>query len=256
MMRIKLGTYSLKIKSYSSEDLNLKDAEKLTFHIYQKVFHFWYIPIFPVEKHWKIKDKGTNKEVEDTTPEMRSAINLKMLKKRSPIWSYSGSIVLALPIIFLLGYVIYGAVDVSAENIGKSWSKNSRISAKEDLVKTPEIDDLYTFKVIEVEAVTDMNGHIAKYQPSPYFSPQKMDFKANYVSKDSVGFDFVEDQGFVVYGNDIKKEFKLSKKTLAGAIKGYKDLDMLKKPNEEGSKSKKLVGIFQIKKPENLGKEN
>ncbi|WP_420602567.1 hypothetical protein [Flagellimonas sp.] len=255
-MRIKLGTYSLKIKSFSAGELGLKGAENLSFNIYQKVFHFWYIPIFPVEKHWKIKDKETKKEFADTTPEMRSAINLKMLKKRSPIWSYAGSIVLALPILFLLGYVIYGAVDVSAENIGKSWSKNSRISAKEDLVEIPEIDDRYTFKVIEVEAVTDMNGHIAKYQPSPYFSPQKMDFMVNYVSKDSVGFDFVEDQGFVVYGDDVKKEFRLSKKALLGAIKGYKNLNILKRPNEEGSKTKKLAGIFQIKRPENLEEEN
>lgn len=251
-MRIKFGTYSFKIKSYSVQDLGLYGVENFTFNIYQKVFHFMYIPIFPVEKHWKIKDRETKKEVVDTTPEIRTAINMKMLKNRSPIWSYSGTLILSLPILFLLGYAVFGAVDITVENIDKILDKKNRISTKEDLVRLPKIDDVYTFKIIEVNAVTDMHGNIAKYEPNPYFSPEKIDYSVDYISKDSVGFNFVEDQGHLIYGDDVKKEFKLPKKELIPAVNGYRDLNVLKFPNKEKDKRKMLSGIFEIQRQENI----
>lgn len=249
-MRLKLGTYSLKIKSFTAQELGLDTSSKeLSFIIYQKVFHFWYIPIFPVEKHWKIKEVSTGKEITETTPKMRSAIDLQLLKKKSPIWSYSGSVILFLPILLVLGYVIFTAVDLSFDEINKSMDKNSRVSNKEQLVKTPQINDLYVFKIIEVDAVTDMNGHIAKYEPNPYFAPAKVNFTVNYLSADSVGFDIAQNQDFSIYEDDVKKEFKLSKNELVKAIQGYKDLDILNRPNVANGKSKMLTGIFEIERP-------
>lgn len=249
-MRLKLGTYSLKIKSFTAQELGLEPSSKdLLFTIYQKVFHFWYIPIFPVEKHWKAKEVSTGKEITATTPKMRSAIDLQMLKKKSPIWSYSGSLILFLPILVVLGYVIFTAVDLSFNEINKSMDKNSRVSNKEQLVKTPQVNDLYVFKIIEVDAVTDMNGHIAKYEPNPYFAPAKVNFTVNYLAADSVGFDIQHDQDFSIYKDDVKKEFKLSKKDLAKAIQGYRDLDILNRPNVANAKSKMLTGIFKIERP-------
>ena len=251
-MRIKFGTYSLKIKSYTAHELNLDDSYKnFTFQIYQKVFHFWFIPIFPVEKHWKIKDKQTNLELAETDATMRSAIDLKMLKRRSPVWSFTGSIVLAIPLIIGLVYVVYGMIDSSADEISKGLAKNSRISAKNDLVQDPVLDDLYTFKVIEVDAVTDANGHIAKYEVSPYGSPKKADYQVNYITRDSIGFDFVKNKEYFMQStNDLQATFRLAKNDLVNASKGYKELPILKYPNSEDSKSKKLVGIFEIQRPE------
>ncbi len=246
-MGIKLGSYSLKIKTFTAQELRLENVPgNLDFNIYQKVFHLWYIPVFPVEKHWKILDRTTKKEIEETTASMRSALDMKMLKKRSPVWSYSGLLILALPVLVLIGYVIFGAIDVSADGINKALAKNSRISSKETLAQTPEIGDLYTFKILSVDRVTDANGHSAGYKSSQFSAPFDVDFLVNYISKDSVGFDHNTVDGRTNYTYGLKNEFKLSKEELLLATKNYQDLKILEYPNEEGAQSKKIVGIFQI----------
>ncbi len=250
-MRLKLGSYSLKIKSFTPKELGLTDiSENLKFNLYQKVFHLWYIPIFPVDKHWKIIDSTTKKEVVETDAVMRSAIDLQMLKKRSPVWSYTGLLILTLPVLALLIYIIYGAIDVSAEGINKTLAKNSRVSNKEKLVQTPEIGDLYTFKILNVEMVTDMNGQSAGFKPSYFSSPYDVDFYVNYISKDTVGFYHNRVEGSTNYTYGLKKEFKLSRRDLLLAAKNYQDLDVLERANEENSKTKDIVGIFQIQRNE------
>ena len=248
-MRIKLGAYSLKIKSYTAQELGLPDvSEKLIFNVYQKVFHIWYVPIFPVEKHWKILDGTTKKEVKETTPAMRSALDLKMIKKRSPLWSYTGVAIVALPVLALLIYVVYGVFDVSSNGIQKTLAKNSRISNKEILAKTPEIGDLYTFKVLNVDRVTDMNGHTTGYKSSHFSSPYDVDFFVNYISKDSVGLEYNLMEGRSDYTYGLKPEFRLSKAEVRLAAENYQDLDILEYPNREGAETKKIVGIFQIQR--------
>ncbi|WP_422859191.1 hypothetical protein ACOKFD_18080 [Flagellimonas sp. S174] len=248
-MRLRLGSYSLKIKSYTAQELGLRDiSENLIFTIYQKVFHLWYIPIFPVEKHWKVLDGATKKEVTDTNPAMRSALDLKTLKKRSPFWSYTGLIVVALPVLFLLGYVIYGTIDVSSDGINKALAKNTRISEKKELAQTPEIGDMYTFKILNVERITDMNGQSAGYKPSYFSSPYDVDFLVNYISKDSVGFDHNHVEGRTNYTFGLRPQFKLSKSEVLLAAENYQDLQVLERPNEDGAKTKNVVGIFQIQR--------
>ncbi|PRX57939.1 hypothetical protein [Flagellimonas meridianipacifica] len=248
-MRLRLGSYSLKIKSYTAQELGLKNvSEKLIFNVYQKVFHIWYVPIFPVEKHWKILDGTTKKEVEETNSAMRSALDLKMLKKRSPFWSYTGLIIVALPVLFLLGYVVYGTINVSSNGISKALAKNTRISEKQKLAQTPEIGDLYTFKILSVDRVTDMNGQSAGYKSSYFSSPYDVDFFVNYISKDSVGFDHNDIEGSTNYTFGLKRQFKLAKSDIVLAAQKYQDLSILEYPNEEQAQTKKIVGIFQIQR--------
>ncbi len=252
-MRFKFGTYSLKIKTYNSSELGIeKEHPNLDFTIRQKIFHFWFIPLFPVDKFWKVKRSDTGEEVLETTPKMRNAIDLKVLKQKSPIWSYSGSIVIAIPLLLLMSYFLYGVVDNAIDNVNKNVAKNNRIDNKEELVKAPEINDLYTFKTLDVDIVTDMNGHFVKYKPSYFSSPTKVDYVVNYISKDSIGFEFIKSRNYSNHTFGLKQEFRLSKNELILATKNYQDLKIQKYPNEVGAKTKDIVGVFEIVRGEEM----
>ncbi len=249
-MRIRFGTYSLKVKSFSARELELPDvANQFSFNIYQKIFHFCYIPIFPVEKNGVIKRKETGKVFLESTPEMRTALNLKVLKTRSPVWSYIGLIVICVPIIFLLGLFTYRAASEATDLADKKIAKGNRIDLKSELVQSPEIDDLYIFKTLTLEAMTDMNGHFVKYEKSHFSSAYKVRYKINYLVKDSVGFEFLK-QNTYDYTYGLKKEFRISKEDLLAASKGYQDLKIQKYPSSVNATSKNVVGIFEIQRPE------
>lgn len=51
-MRIVFGTYNIHLKTYSSRELGLtmEDAEKYVFEVKQRIFHVFWIPIFPLYK--------------------------------------------------------------------------------------------------------------------------------------------------------------------------------------------------------------
>jgi len=250
-MRLKFGTYSVKIKSYTSKELGIENEHPdLEFTIRQKVFHFWFIPLFPVDKFWVAKHSGTKEELQETTPKMRNAIDLKILRQRSPFWSYSGVLVLALPVVVLAGYLLLDIAGDAMDSANRYTKKNSRVDQKEVLVNAPEVDDLYTFKTLDVDIVTDMNGHFVKYEPSPFSSATKVDYLVNYITKDSIGFEFIKGRKYSDFTFGLKKEFRLSKKDLILATKNYKDLDVLEYPNEPGAKTKDVVGIFEIKRGE------
>ncbi|MBU2903571.1 MULTISPECIES: hypothetical protein [Arenibacter] len=245
MRIIRFGTYSFKIKSYSSNEIGLRESPNMTFIIYQRIFHFWYIPIYPIDKFWTINDSVTGKQITDTTPKMRSAIDLKLIKQKTPIWSYSGLLLLAIPILFLLIYAIYGSVNEIVAGSKKNIAKNNRIDLKEELVRDPQINDLYTFKTLNVDRVTDMNGHFVKYEPSYYSSPYNVDYMVNYISRDSIGFEFLKRKSFD-YAYGLKKEFRLSKKDLILATKNFQDLKVYEYQKKSNAKSKDIVGIFKI----------
>ena len=248
-MRLKFGTYSVKIKTFSSKELGIEHEHPgLEFNIRQKVFHFWFIPLCPVDKFWVAKRSDTKAVVEETTPKMRNAIDMKVLKQRSPFWSYSGVLVLALPLVALAGYLLYDVAGDAMDTANRTMEKNKRVDQKEAFVNAPEVNDKYTFKTLGVDIVTDANGHFVKYQPSPFSSPTKVEYVVNYISKDSIGFEFQEGSSYSDYTFGLKKEFRLSKKDLVSATKNYQDLNILKYPNEVGAKTKDVVGVFEIQR--------
>ncbi|NJB70783.1 hypothetical protein GGR42_001245 [Saonia flava] len=247
-MRIfKFGTYSIKIKSLTKNDLNLMgNYDHLDFSFHQKVFHFWYIPLFPVEKYWAIFKKGTKEKFLDSTPEIRNKLDMALLKTKSPLWSFSGTLILAFPILIGLFYVLYGTFDVSKDNFSKWRKKEERIDKKELYANDPQIGDVYTFKVLEVDPVTDVNGHIVKYEPNLYFRASSIDFELNYIALDSLGFIMLRPDEFEINKRNLKEEIKLSKKELLPALKDYRNLKILngKFYSEKGSKL--ITGIFKI----------
>lgn len=242
-MWIRLGTYSIKIKSYSANELGLDTlSNDLVFNVYQKIFHFWYIPIFPAEKNAIIKKKASGNIFLDSTPEMRTALNLKLLKTKSPLWSYIGVIILCIPLLIILGYMVYNLFNMSSNQIGKALRKNERISDKEEFVESPQLEDVYTFKLLQVDAVTDMNGHIAKYTPNLFIGAEKVNYFVDYISKDSIGFKLSGSD----YLYDPRNVMRLSKKELTKAIDGYQDLDIHTDEHYKTKDAKIVSGVYKI----------
>ena len=83
-MGFKLGTYSIKLKSYNHNELALDTKySHLEFELFQKVFHFFLIPSYPVERFWKVTNSKTG-AVETTDASLRTALNIKSLKSKIP----------------------------------------------------------------------------------------------------------------------------------------------------------------------------
>ncbi|WP_158975733.1 hypothetical protein [Cellulophaga sp. L1A9] len=247
MFIVKFGTYSLKIKSYTAKEVGLKDAHaNMTFIIFQKILHFWFVPLIPVDKFWIIKDSHTGKQITETTSTMRAAIDLKLIKQRTPIWSYFGLILITLPFLVFFMFGVYLSVDKIIDEVQGDIVKNNRVDLKKELVKNPQINDLYTFKTIYLDKVTDENGYFVNYKPSHFSSSSKIDYSVNYISRDSVGFEFLKDKKYSTYTFGLKEVFRLSKKDLILATKGYRELEVYEYQKKPNSKSKEVVGVFEI----------
>jgi len=252
-MVIRFGTYGLKIKTINYQELGLDEQYKhLSFQLYQRVFHLMYIPIFPVDKHWKITDNRTKVFITETDAALRTQLNLKLLKTRSPIWSFSGAAILALPIILALIWVLYGTFNTSATNFTKLWEKENRVSEKNDLVKAPQIDDEYTFKIVEVEPVTDYNAQIVRYEKGSFGVSGKIIYTINYVSKDSIGFELKKSDFFISSRYKMKTIFRVSKQQLVKSAKNYTDLDLYNfgPYHSKDNLSKLVTGVFSISRSE------
>jgi hypothetical protein len=141
---------------------------------------------------------------------------------------------------------LYGSVEDTIDGLKLKMAKSERIDLKGQLVKNPQIDDLYTFRTLTVDKVTDANGHVVTYKSSYFSSPGKVDYIVNYISKDSVGFEFFTTKINMDFTYGLKKEFRIYKNDLILTTKKYQDLNIFKYPQEPQSASKKIVGVFKI----------
>ena len=97
----KFGIYTIKAKTYSYNELGLdKSYSTYKFVLYYTVFHIFAIPVFPVDKEWKVKSISTNTQV-PTDSNVRTKINLITLRRNPPFWSF------ALPIVLFLALVVF-----------------------------------------------------------------------------------------------------------------------------------------------------
>lgn len=60
------------------------------------------------------------------------------------------------------------SVDKIIDEVQGDIAKNNRVALKKELVKNLQINDLYTFKTIYLDRVTDANGHFVKKKPSHF----------------------------------------------------------------------------------------
>lgn len=131
-MRIAFGWYGFKLKSFSAEDLDIKnDAENSTFEVRQQVFHIFWIPVFSLGKQYVIR---RNNKLYDASDEIKYKI-LEKGKVRTPWYSFL-LLILAIAIpIFVCIYIYVGEYFLRNKNyqIDKNLYENSVSKVEENL---------------------------------------------------------------------------------------------------------------------------
>lgn len=234
-MAFKIGTYSIKLKTYNNKDLGLdNEYQNLEFQLFQKVFHVLFIPVIPVEKFWKVKNSLTNKE-EPTTAELRTVLNLKELKRKSPFWTYSGLIFISLAVLFLIGFLISPYVEDGIESLNESNEKRKYVSETADIIENPKTNDLYHIEMIELTPTTE-NKKGYKRGAKKYLEYTILKF-----SNDSLELKLKENR----YSSNkviLKEKIKLAKKDLINAVKGFERLKIYDKIQE----FKETEAVFKL----------
>lgn len=152
-MTVVFGTYSIKQKSYSYEDLGIKDVgnEIVSIEVRQKMFHVFWIPVFPVGKVYAFRKNNTLYEL----PEQ--LIELIKSKEKIPVAWYS----FALPILVMIG--LLGSFVVEKYERYTSYQKaKTRFEEKTNSMMN-DLKKLTTNHYIKVQETGDYDYSNSKY---------------------------------------------------------------------------------------------
>ena len=220
-----LGTYSLKIKTFTNKEINLgAEYHDSQFNLYQKVFYILFIPIFPVEKFWVVKNTITGKE-QLTTADLRTKLNLVELKRKSPLWTYTGLIILSISFLFLIGFMLSDYVESGIDSFKKSNIESANNSKTIDLIEDPRPNDVYHIIMVELTP-TNKNKKGYDRGTTKYLEYSIIKFK-----EDSIELKLIDNK----YSSNkvkLKDSLKLGKENLINALEGFQRLKMYSKIDE------------------------
>ncbi|SHI47929.1 hypothetical protein [Pseudozobellia thermophila] len=241
-MRV-LGTYTIKIKTYSAKDLGVEgEYDGITFNLYQKVFFLFLIPTWPIDSYWKIKKNNTSESF-ISDPELRTKLNLIELKRKPPFWAYIGTILLSTPILLLIGFLIMNlAGDFLNERQKKNKIKeNTAIAISR--INNPAVNDLYEIRKIRIEEKKNNLGKVVGHD-------QKWDGDHNYklirFSKDSL---FLRKEK-KIFGSELVNTISAPKSELVELAKNYIPFKLSKEDMDGDSKPKNLYRIRKVERNE------
>lgn len=240
-MILKIGTASLKIKTYNNKELGLDNSyEDISFNLYQKFFFILFIPVLPMDKFWKVKNRKTNEFI-TTNAELRTKLNIIALKKKNPLWTYLGTIIVLAPFIYFLGLLIF--------NLGNDQLKKLESKKEKEIIhlqilnkiKAPMLNDLYFIKMIEMDPKKNINGKIIGYEKG---SRENFEYQVTQFSNDTIKLKLTKYPKYYKYGLKIKNEVTTTKEQLTNITSKYNSIDFY----ETGTKSNPDLGaVFTIK---------
>lgn len=194
-MRIIFGWYNFKIRSFTSQELGIKNDEfvDVSFEIRQKIFHFFWIPFFGLGKTYSLKKGDYSFEL---PIEIKNLIKAQG-KIRTPWYSFTG--LLLIP----LGYIIYLGIELNYDY--RRIKSNERfISNKIEMIENPTTNDFYMLYsqkpydtyVIKVDDYTNDSVLLkiptvsndkylgSAYAMNSFFSEIGNNYRLEWVSKD------------------------------------------------------------------------
>lgn len=161
-MAIVFGFRHFKIKSFNSMELGLKDPSLTTtrFEAVQKYFHFMYIPLFPVNKI--IGTRGMDGKLYNLNPQLAAQLSTRMLKLKTPWYSFLGPVMLAVGFgLFLLYPFIHDQKDL--HNDAERFAKHNLEIIKR--IEHPTLFDYYNVAI----GTTGNNGGAKTHFTSTLF---------------------------------------------------------------------------------------
>jgi hypothetical protein len=241
-MRIKIGTYSIRIKKYTARDLNLEgDYNNVNFYLYQQVFFILFIPVLPMEKFWKSKNALTNENI-ITNAKLRTELNIIALKQKSPLWSYSGSIILLAPFIYFLGLLI---LNIGNEEFDRHQKKSKNETVLLETIKKinqPELNDIYNINMVEIDPELNVKGKAIGFKKE---SKTKLKYQLIDFLKDSLKLKLTKYPKYYYSNLILKSEITLSKQSLIDLAKK----NVINSFNEKGTtRNPDLQAVYRITK--------
>jgi hypothetical protein len=137
-MRIVFGLYNINIKQYKPSDLGITDEslKDYTFAVKQRIFHIFWIPIFPVKKIYALVDR--NNVAYHATYDLKHVIK-QSEKVRTPWYSFALPI---LAIIIVAGMWISDTIDQHRYKVNEEVRKDNFIEHTTELSKHIKKDDI------------------------------------------------------------------------------------------------------------------
>lgn len=197
---IVFGTYAFPIQTLNPLAYGLPDGVKI--QLFCKIFHLFWIPLFPIDRMWVVKMNG---EKYEPSPEIRQRIDMNEQKKFPPFYAF------ALPLLIAIGIPSFGAYESYQDGLQQERYEARQEQMKQEMLGTiefPEQGDIFfmnrhqegqpTYKVAEtaglVEAVTtdsvllrmpSTNESLGSYAINKYFSdPDKAIYYGWIAKKD------------------------------------------------------------------------
>lgn len=153
-MRIVFGTYNIPIKKYTATELgiNLEDQLDYTFEVRQRIFHIFWIPIFPLYKIYAINKNGGLYQVPTQIEQI-----IKQAGRHKTPW-YSFSLLIIGLIIFLgiglgdfINKVKHDQYEERRNELLIEYNKNKKINPQVgDLIILSQLNSIdYNRKLLE-----------------------------------------------------------------------------------------------------------
>ncbi|WP_282079758.1 hypothetical protein [Aquimarina algiphila] len=227
-MIIFFGTHSIRIKTYTYKELGLDEKYNgLKFQLYQNFFFIFFIPVFPITKFWKVKNSLTNKEV-GTDAELRTQLNLVTARKKTPYWAYTGFFILITPVLFLVGLLLLNltqeitrSAEKGIESIERRKENDKLNEETIDLIKNPEVGDLYHIKMIEMIPKKDVNGKRKGFKKG---EREELEYELTQFSIDSLTLKLTKIPNYFAADLTLKNDVKVSGKDLITIADSFKTL--------------------------------
>lgn len=238
--------YSIKIKTCKADFFGFKEEKykNLRFHLYQRIYAIFFFPIFPLNKYWKVTNKLTGKEV--LPPDGFSVkMDLKLLKIKSPIWSFGGVIIIVGFIIFVFGFLSFRDLSyIYSDRTDNNKVKELAISK----IQLSEKGSIHNFKAFIFD----------KKKPKSSPSKEVLAYKIISSNKDSILFEltpaslselkrFPPTKDFYHYVESHENKFWVIKKNIIRAINRSPPRKYEYGVKEKGSKIPRLYnyGLFR-----------
>ncbi len=227
-MVIFYGRYSLRTKTYDHKELGLDESYgHLKFQLYQTFFFLFFIPVFPITRFWKVKDKLTNKEV-PTDAELRTKLFKTEARTKTPYWTYIGFFVLMTPVLFLIGMLVLNltkeitrSAEKGIESIEKRQENNKLNAETEDKIEDPAKKDIYYIKMIEMVPKTDAYGNKKGFKKG---ARRSLEYSILDFSKDSIRLKLANTATYYSKRLVLKEDVQVAKKDLIDISGSYKTL--------------------------------
>jgi hypothetical protein len=238
-MSIVFGLGSLKLKSFTPEELKIQDLvpANSSIELRNKYFHLFWIPLFPVRKVWVINLAGKHYSVSE---EAAKAIETKKHLKRTPFYLFSGLILLIGAAVVIGGW--NSLLKQKGINHTRSMIKKD-IEAINKKIEETDTSDFFLFTQISIPDKSCLMKVIAVKGDLIQFRKKNIKLKAEQV--DSVKLSYMV--GSFDNGGDtllIKKDaIKRSYKSPYSMSFGFKGEDLL-----QDGELYKLWSIYKLKR--------